>query len=132
MADIFYLKDILDFIDNSEDDLSYLFRNIEGYSDKDLEKKLMKRLIRIKAKYLLGKEFKENQKKGKRKGTRFMYFNQIRDAFNKGNIDLVKALIVYARVDFKVNKKSRQTLWRLKKELLDVGLPEKIVMDLNL
>lgn len=132
MVDMFYLKDILDFIDNSEDDLSYLFKDIEGYSNKELEKKLMKRLIRIKRIYLLGSQFKENHKKGKRKGTRFMYFNQIRDAFNEGNIDLVKALIVYARVDFKVNKKSRQTLWRLKKDLLGVGLPEKIVMDLYL
>jgi len=132
MADIFYLKDILDFIDNSREDLSYLFRDIEGYSNKELEKKEMKRLLRIKKRYLLGSQFKENHKKGKRKGTRFMYFNQIRDAFNEGKIDLVKALIVYARVDFKVNKKSRQTLWRLKKELLDIGLPEKIVMDLYL
>ena len=132
MADIFYLKDILDFIDNSREDLSYLFRDIEGYSNKELEKKEMKRLLRIKKMYLLGRQFKENHKKGKRKGTRFMYFNQIRDAFNEGKIDLVKALIVYARVDFKVNKKSRQTLWRLKKELLEVGLPEKIVMDLYL
>ena len=132
MADIFYLKDILDFIDNSREDLSYLFRDIEGYSNKELEKKEMKRLLRIKKMYLLGRQFKENHKKGKRKGTRFMYFNQIRDAFNEGKIDLVKALIVYARVDFKVNKKSRQTLWRLKKELLDVGLPVNIVMDLYL
>ena len=119
-------------IDNSEDDLSYLFRDIKGYSNKELEKSLMKRLIRIKEQSLLGSQFKENHKKGKRKGTRFYYFQQIRDAFNKGKIDLVKALITYARVDFKVNKKSRQTLWRLKKELLDFGLPENIVMDLYL
>lgn len=132
MADMFYLEDILDFIDNSKDDLSYLFRDIKGYSNKELEKRLMKRLIRIKKIHLLGSQFKENHKKGKRKGTRYMYFHQIRDAFNEGKIDLVKALITYARVDFKVNKKSRQTLWRLKKELLDVGLPEKIVMDLYL
>ncbi len=132
MADMFYLKDILDFIDNNEDDLSYIFRNIEGYSDNNLEKKLMKRLLRIKKVHLLGKQFKENQNKGKRKGTRFMYFRQIRDAFNEGNIDLVKAFITYARVDFNVNKKSRQTLWRLKKELLEIGVPEEIVLKLNL
>ena len=132
MADMFYLGDILDFIDNSEDDLSYLFRDIKGYSNKELEKELMKRLLRIKKIYLLGTQFKENHKKGKRKGTRFMYFRQIRDAFNEGEINLTKALITYARVDFKINKKSRQTLWRLKKELLDVGLPEEIVMDLYL
>ena len=129
---MFYLKDILDFIDNNEDDLSYIFRNIEGYSDNNLEKKLMKRLLRIKKVHLLGKQFKENQNKGKRKGTRFMYFRQIRDAFNEGNIDLVKAFITYARVDFNVNKKSRQTLWRLKKELLEIGVPEEIVLKLNL
>ncbi len=132
MADMFYLKDILDFIDNCDDNLSYLFRDIEGYSNNDLEKKLMKRLLRIKKVYLLGIQFKENHKKGKRKGTRFMYFRQIKDAFNEGNIELVEALITYARVDFKVNKKSRQTLWRLKRELLELGIPKEIVMKLNL
>ncbi len=132
MADIFYLKDILDFIDNSEDDLSYLFRDIEGYSNNDLEKGLMKRLIRIKKVHTLGSQFKENHNKGKRKGTRFIYFRQIRDAFIEGKGDLVEALITYARVNFKVNKKSRQTLWRLKRELLEIGLPEEVVMKLYL
>ena len=130
MADMFYLKDILDFIDDSNNNLSSLFRDVKGYSNKELEKKLMKRLIRIKERHLLGSQFKENHKKGKRKGTRYLYFHQIRDAFNEGKMDVVKALITYARVDFKVNKKSRQTLWRLKKELLDVGIPEEIVMKL--
>lgn len=48
----------------------------------------------------------------------------------KGKIDVIKALITHVRVDFKVNKKPRQTLWRLKKELLGIGLPKKIVMKL--
>ena len=130
MADMFYLEDVLDFIDNSADDLSYLFKDGQGYSNEQMEKRNMKRLLRIKAIYLLGKGFKENQKEGRRKGTRFMYFRQIRDAFSEGKMDLVEAFITYARVDFKVNKKSRQTLWRLKKELLELGIPEEIAMKL--
>lgn len=129
MADMFYLEDILNFIDDSNDDLSSLFKNIDGYSNLELEKRLAKRILRIKKMYVLGKQFKENQK-GKRKGKRFMYFQQIKDAFNDGKMELVKAFITYARVDFKVNKVSRQTLWRLKKELLEVGIPEEIVTKL--
>lgn len=126
---MFYLEDILKFIDDSTDDLSSLFKNIDGYSSLELEKRLAKRLLRIKKTFLLGSQFKENQK-GKRKGKRFWYFQQIKDAFNDGKMDLVKAFITYARVDFKVNKVSRQTLWRLKKELLEVGISEEIVMKL--
>lgn len=126
---MFYLEDILNFIDDNNDDLSSLFKNIEGYSTPDLEKRLAKRLLRIKKIHLLGSQFKENQK-GRRKGKRFMYSRQIKDAFNDGKIDLVKALITYARVDFKMSKMSRQTLWRLKKELLEVGISEEIVTKL--
>jgi len=129
MADMFYLEDILNFIDDSNDDLSSLFKNIDGYSNLELEKRLAKRLLRIKKIYVLGSQFKENQKE-KRKGKRFMYSRQIKDAFNDGKMELVKALITYARVDFKMSKMSRQTLWRLKKELLDVGISEEIVMKL--
>lgn len=132
MADMFYLKEILDFIDNTYDDINLIFKDIEGYTNKQMEKRLMKRSLRIKANYLLGKEFKENQKKGKRKGTRFMYFRQIRDAFNEGKPDLVEAFITYARVYFKVNHYSRQTIWRLKKELKEVGLSDDLLKQLTI
>lgn len=132
MADMFYLKEILDFIDNTYDDINLIFKDIQGYTNNEMEKRLMKRLLRIKTNYLLGKGFKENQKKGKRKGTRFMYFRQIRDAFNEGKLDLVEAFITYARVFFKVNHYSRQTIWRLKKELKEVGLSDDLLKQLTI
>jgi len=45
-------------------------------------------------------------------------------------------LILFISPDYKLiprmTRKSRQTLWRLKKELLEIGIPEEIVLKLNL
>ncbi|MFX1570424.1 MAG: hypothetical protein ACFFCV_18840, partial [Promethearchaeota archaeon] len=93
--------------------------------------KLTKRILDLKRIYSIGKQFEVNQGKGKRKGKRYFYFTAIIEAFNAGRIDNVKALIDFARIDFKINKNSRQTKWRLKKELLEMGIPEDLLRNLS-
>ncbi len=127
MTDMFELKNILDFIDNSLDDLNFLFRDIEGYTTKEIEKENMKRLLRIKRIYLLGKQFQENQKKGKRKGHRFFYFEEIKRSWESNNIEYLEAILSYARVHYKISA-SRTSRWRLKKELQEIGIPDKYLM----
>ena len=124
---MFDLENILDFIDNNNDNLSSLFKDIKGYTTKEIEKRNMKRLLKIKRVYLLGKQFQEKQQKGKRKGYRFFYFKEIKRAWKKKEIEYLKAILTYARVHYKLSA-SRTSRWRLKKELQEIGIPNKYLI----
>ena len=131
MVDYFDINVILDFIEDDHNDFNSITRYIEGYIDKNMEIRLKQRILKIKKLYYLGNKFKENSEKGKRKGKRYYYFEMIKKAHIDKNIPNVKALIDVARIDFKVNNASRQTIWRLKKELLRIGVSSALLEKLS-
>ena len=57
MVDFFEIKDILDFIEDSYNDLNLIRRNLEGWTDKNMGLKITNRLLGIKRIHAYGKKF---------------------------------------------------------------------------
>jgi len=132
---IHYLKIIIDYIEYPIKE--YNFSDIiEDFGNKELLKQLVLRMLNInrknkhyerkllKYKYnkitRIGKIFKINQTKDKRKGRWYKSILLIQDMINKGNKE--KA-IKYAKSQINYSKKyHKRTYYNYKKELKDLGI----------
>ena len=121
------LSKIISFLSYESSDINDIIEECENY-ERWMEEwnGLFKRLERFKRNLFKYKKFRENQRKGKKKGNRYDWIVGIRMFWKAGNINATKLQISGAFTDIRVFH-SKSTLWRFIKDLRELGIPDHII-----
>jgi len=126
---IWELSQIISYLSYESADIKHVLDECEDYElFQDDWKDSLKKLERYKKNLFKYREFRENQRKGKRKGNRFSWLGNIKLYWDAGNINAAKLQMSAAFTDFRVFH-SKQTLWRFQNDLKKLGISEKIIQE---
>jgi len=121
------LSRILDFILYESSTVDGLIEECKDYlNEKERYYPLFKKLQKVKTVYHNHKKFSQNQKKGKSKGNRASWVDNIKFLMDYGNMDMALQQIDAAMTDFRVFH-SRQTIWRFRKDLEALDISKEIL-----
>ena len=125
--DWYELSEIIDYLTSSYYDIDKIIELCEGYLDnKEKHYESLKKLQEIKKIYQKGLKFTPLKMNKRKPDAYFASIETIANAFKKGlwPIETVKDFIELE----KKHIKSKTTLWRFKKRLLDAGIPQNLIV----